>query len=108
MAGIGELVDGKYEILSLVGEGGMSRVYLARDRRLNKLWAVKEINRAADGPGGAVVSQSLVAEANLLKYEGHREAHSAGLSVPRCYVVGTRGRAWLTARWCRRSPRRRP
>ncbi len=71
MAGIGELVDDKYEILSLVGEGGMSRVYLARDRRLNKLWAVKEINRAADGPGGAVVSQSLVAEANLLKRLDH-------------------------------------
>lgn len=71
MAAIGELVDGKYEILSLVGEGGMSRVYLARDRRLNKLWAVKEVNRAADGPGGEVVSQSLVAEANLLKRLDH-------------------------------------
>lgn len=71
MARIGELVDGKYEILSLVGEGGMSRVYLARDRRLNKLWAVKEVNRAVEGPGGEVVSQSLVAEANLLKGLDH-------------------------------------
>ena len=37
MARIGELIDEKYEILSLIGEGGMSRVWLARDQRLNQL-----------------------------------------------------------------------
>jgi len=29
-------IDNKYEILTTLGEGGMSRVYLARDKRLNK------------------------------------------------------------------------
>ena len=39
----GTVLDGKYEILAEVGRGGMSIVYLARDKRLNKQWAVKEI-----------------------------------------------------------------
>ena len=39
----GTVLDGKYEILTEVGRGGMSIVYLARDNRLNKQWAVKEI-----------------------------------------------------------------
>ena len=30
-------------VLKLVGQGGMSKVYLAMDKRLNKQWAVKEI-----------------------------------------------------------------
>lgn len=38
MAKIGDVIDGKYQILSLIGEGGMSRVWLARDMRLLKTW----------------------------------------------------------------------
>lgn len=71
MARIGELIDGKYEILSLIGEGGMSRVWLARDQRLNKLWAVKEIGRTARDANNTVVVQSLIAEANLMKRLDH-------------------------------------
>lgn len=71
MARIGELIDEKYEILSLIGEGGMSRVWLARDRRLNKLWAVKEIGRTARDANNAVVVQSLITEANLMKRLDH-------------------------------------
>ncbi len=41
MASMGEILDGKYEILTEIGKGGMSKVYLARDIRLNKQWAVK-------------------------------------------------------------------
>lgn len=71
MARIGELIDEKYEILSLIGEGGMSRVWLARDQRLNKLWAVKEIGRTARDANNTVVVQSLIAEANLMKRLDH-------------------------------------
>lgn len=47
MAAIGQVIDDKYEILKLIGQGGMSKVYLAMDRRLNKQWAVKEIEKRA-------------------------------------------------------------
>ena len=36
----GSLIDGKYKILSVVGHGGMSVVYLAINERANKTWAV--------------------------------------------------------------------
>lgn len=38
---IGTLLDDRYEILALIGEGGMARVYRALDRRLNREVAVK-------------------------------------------------------------------
>ena len=38
-------IDDKYEILKLIGQGGMSKVYLAMDKHLNKQWAVKEIRK---------------------------------------------------------------
>ena len=45
MLEIGSLVDNKYKILSEVGRGGMSVVYLAINERANKTWAVKEIRK---------------------------------------------------------------
>ena len=60
MANVGQIIDDKYEILTLIGQGGMSKVYLARDRRLNKQWAVNE-----------VVVQSAIAEANMIKQLDH-------------------------------------
>ena len=45
MAVIGSIIDNKYEILKLIGRGGMSEVYLAMDVNLNKQWAVKEIKK---------------------------------------------------------------
>ncbi len=71
MAQIGDIIDGKYEVLSLVGRGGMSRVWLARDSRLNKLWAIKEIGRTARDVNNEVVVQSLITEAHLMKRLDH-------------------------------------
>ena len=45
MIRIGEIIDGRYEILKEIGRGGMSIVYLAMDNRLNKSIVVKEIRR---------------------------------------------------------------
>ena len=63
MAIIGTLIEGKYEILKLIGKGGMSEVYLAMDKNLNKQWAVKEIKKRARDKNNEVVVQSAIAEA---------------------------------------------
>lgn len=71
MANVGQVIDDKYEILTLIGQGGMSKVYLARDRRLNKQWAVKEIQKNARDKNNEVVVQSAIAEANMIKQLDH-------------------------------------
>lgn len=71
MAEVGQIIDGKYEILTLIGKGGMSKVYLARDQRLNKQWAVKEIQKSARDENDEAVSQSAIAEANMIKSLDH-------------------------------------
>ncbi|TGY39934.1 serine/threonine protein kinase [Clostridium sartagoforme] len=71
MTEIGSVVDGKYEILKEIGKGGMSVVYLAMDKRLNKQWAVKEIRKKGNGKNDEVVINSLIAEANLMKRLDH-------------------------------------
>ena len=71
MAEIGSLVDNKFEILTLVGQGGMSNVYLARDKNLNRQLAVKEVQKNAKDRNNEIVIQSAIAEANILKNLGH-------------------------------------
>lgn len=71
MTQIGTVIDGKYEILKEIGRGGMSIVYLAMDKRLNKQWAVKEIRKKGNGKNDEVVVNSLLAEANLIKRLDH-------------------------------------
>ncbi len=71
MAVSGQIIDGKYEIQSEIGRGGMSKVYLAMDKRLNKLWAIKEIEKNTRDPYNNVVVQSAIAEANLIKQFDH-------------------------------------
>lgn len=70
MLEIGSLVDGKYKILTKVGQGGMSVVYLAINEKANKQWAIKEVRK--DGVKDfEVVKQGLVAETEILKKLNH-------------------------------------
>jgi serine/threonine-protein kinase len=71
LAVINSVIDDKYEVLKMIGQGGMSRVYLAMDRRLNKQWAVKEVMKNARDRNNAIIIQSAIAEANLMKKLDH-------------------------------------
>ena len=71
MAVIGQVIDDKYEILKLIGQGGMSKVYLAMDKRLNKQWAIKEIEKRTRDKNNEIVIQSAIAEANMIKQLDH-------------------------------------
>lgn len=71
MARMGEIIDGKYEVLREVGRGGMSVVYLAMDKRLNKQWAIKEFRKDKDDVSKQVALKALLDEANLMKKLDH-------------------------------------
>ena len=71
-AGIGRVVDNKYEIIAAIGKGGMSNVWLGRDRRLDKLWAVKEIKPSAAGRQAQANRQAIIDEANFMKRLDHQ------------------------------------
>lgn len=38
---IGRIIEGRYEITTKLGDGGSSSVYLAKDLKLDKFWAIK-------------------------------------------------------------------
>lgn len=71
MLEIGSVVDGKYKILNVIGQGGMSVVYLAMNEKANKQWAIKEVRK--DGMEENIVfKQGLIAETEILKNLNHK------------------------------------
>ncbi len=62
MAVIGMILGNRYVPVKVIGRGGMSVVYLVRDLRLNKAWALKEITSD---------DHVLMAEAEILKRLEH-------------------------------------
>ena len=71
MAHIGEIIDGKYEVLREIGRGGMSVVYLAMDKRLNKQWAIKEFRKDKDDESNQIALKALLREAEIMKKLDH-------------------------------------
>jgi serine/threonine protein kinase len=65
MLNIGYILDRKYEVLSILGQGGMGTVYLCKNNRIGNLWAVKEINTKKDH------KIDFLAEPNILKHLAH-------------------------------------
>ena len=43
MINVGNVVRDRYEILAELGKGGMSTVFLARDKKLGSYWAIKQV-----------------------------------------------------------------
>lgn len=71
MLQIGSLVDGKYKILSEIGRGGMSIVYMAINEKANKTWAIKEVRKEGVNDFKAV-KQGLIVETEMLKRLKHK------------------------------------
>ena len=42
---IGEILGDRYELIEVIGEGGMAIVYKAKDKKLNRLVAVKILKK---------------------------------------------------------------
>jgi len=62
----GEMLQNRYEIIKVIGAGGMSTVYQARDTVSGNLLAVKDVKRSSSSKT-EVVEQSLSAEGRMLK-----------------------------------------
>ena len=69
--GVGRIIDDKYEILASIGHGGMSYVWLCKDKRLNKMWAVKEFRPSRTSSQSAANRQAILDEANFIKRLDH-------------------------------------
>lgn len=81
---IGRILGNRYEILELIGEGGMAGVYKARCHLLNRFVAVK------------ILRSEFVSDADFLKKFEKESQASASLSHPNIvnvYDVGTDGDA---------------
>lgn len=65
MLKIGELVDGKYKIIKLLGRGGTSCVFMAQNIRLGNYWAIKEVYKS--NPSWSKTGNNvLIAESRIL------------------------------------------
>jgi hypothetical protein len=62
---VGDVVGGRYRIMSVLGSGGMATVYLAEDLKLSgKRWAVKEIKQNAQLEHEFLVEAEMLARLN--------------------------------------------
>ena len=59
------LINDTYELIKQIGEGGMSKVYKARNVRLNTFWAVKQVRKDNQ------YNWDFLAESNILKNLNH-------------------------------------
>ncbi|MGN0555851.1 MAG: protein kinase, partial [Candidatus Fimenecus sp.] len=90
--GVGTIIDGKYELLKLIGQGGTFKVFLAMDVRLNKIWAVKILRddyHDADYDKQGMLRVTALQEASLLQVLNHPAIPSVVdiIDVPGCFAT---------------------
>lgn len=66
MINAGQVLNDRYQIIKMIGKGGMSTVYQAKDLGDGRLLAVKDVRRSGKDENTAV-EQSLVTEGRMLK-----------------------------------------
>ncbi|MGH4140238.1 serine/threonine protein kinase [Clostridium sp.] len=64
MLNSGDILDEKYEVIKILGKGGMGTVYLCKNTRYGNLWAIKEVIKDIKNTG-------ILTEANILKDLNH-------------------------------------
>ena len=65
MLNIGCIIEEKYEVIKVLGSGGMGTVYLCKNIRLGNLWAIKEIKKENN------TNIDILSEPNILKELNH-------------------------------------
>lgn len=65
MLSTGQVLNGSYQITKVIGKGGMSTVYQAKDLNSGSLLAIKDVARSAEG-AEVSVEQTLVTEGRML------------------------------------------
>ncbi|MBI5362807.1 MAG: protein kinase, partial [Planctomycetes bacterium] len=84
----GRLFHGRYEIVRTIGEGGMGRVYLARDRELGRTVALKVMNtlgRDANDRAMLLLKESRLLAA--LRHPNIVAVHDSGLEGEQAWLV---------------------
>ena len=71
---VGQIFDGKYKIIRILGEGGMGKACLARNSKLGTLWAIKMVRKDPASP------VDFLAEPNIMKKLNHP-------SLPRIFDI---------------------
>ncbi|MBB4905319.1 protein kinase domain-containing protein [Actinophytocola algeriensis] len=70
----GEVVAGRYRVVSLVGRGAMGIVWLARDERLDRDVAIKELRPEGTDEGGGDVTKRAMREGRIAARLRHPNA----------------------------------
>lgn len=103
---VGDFVlNGRYEISKIIHTSGMSNVYLASDKNLNKQWCLKEIVKSEAGKN-MVEYRSLLQEANIMKSLNHSsiprivtiEEEGDSIFIVMDYVDGVSIKSWLESK----------
>ncbi len=71
MLNIGDVIGDRYQILDIIGKGGMAIVYLAYDMHLQKQWAIKAYRTDKDGTSNDFSISALEKEADLMRRLDH-------------------------------------
>ena len=67
---VGDIVEGSWEVVKQIGQGGSATVYLVRDIELNRFLALKEVPVRGTKEGERQ-ARAVIAEVNLLKSLSH-------------------------------------